>query len=90
MIIGKPGAGKTTLLNMITGKITPDDGIVALSKGKTLGYLEQHPSLNSDNTIYDELMSVKAYLVDLEKQIRNAEKSNFGLIGSKLRLYGMS
>ena len=73
-IVGINGAGKTTLLNMITGKVTPDDGIVALSKGKTLGYLEQHPSLNSDNTIYDELMSVKAYLVDLEKQIRNAEK----------------
>ena len=73
-IVGINGAGKTTLLNMITGKVTPDDGIIALSKGKTLGYLEQHPSLNSDNTIYDELMSVKAYLVDLEKQIRNAEK----------------
>jgi len=73
-IVGINGAGKTTLLNMITGKVTPDDGIVALSKGKTMGYLEQHPSLNSDNTIYDELMSVKAYLVDLEKQIRNAEK----------------
>ena len=73
-IVGINGAGKTTLLNMITGKVTPDDGMVALSKGKTLGYLEQHPILNSDNTIYDELMSVKAYLVDLEKQIRNAEK----------------
>jgi len=73
-IVGINGAGKTTLLNMITGKVPPDDGIVALSRGKTMGYLEQHPSLSSDNTIYDELMSVKAYLVDLEKQIRNAEK----------------
>lgn len=72
-IVGINGAGKTTLLNIIMGKLSPDSGSIALSKGKTIGYLEQHPVLNSDHTIYDELMSVKSYLVDMEQQIRDME-----------------
>ncbi len=72
-IVGINGAGKTTLLNIIMGKLSPDSGTVALSKGKTIGYLEQHPVLNSDHTIYDELMSVKSYLVAMEQQIRDME-----------------
>ena len=72
-IVGINGAGKTTLLNIIMGKLSPDSGTVALSKGKTIGYLEQHPVLNSNHTIYDELMSVKSYLVAMEQQIRDME-----------------
>lgn len=72
-IVGINGAGKTTLLNIIMGKLSPDSGTVALSKGKTIGYLEQHPVLNSEHTIYDELMSVKSYLVAMEQQIRDME-----------------
>lgn len=58
-IIGINGAGKTTLLNIIMGKLQPDEGVVSISKGKTIGYLEQNPILDSENTIFDELMSVK-------------------------------
>ena len=73
-IIGINGAGKTTLLNIITGKLTPDDGVVSVSRNKTIGYLEQHPILDSDNTIYDELMSVKDYLLAMEQEIRRMEQ----------------
>lgn len=73
-IIGINGAGKTTLLNIITGKLKPDEGVVSISKGKTVGYLEQHPILDSENTIYDELMSVKDYLLVMEQDIRRMEQ----------------
>ena len=72
-IVGINGAGKTTLLRIIVGEMTADEGLVTLSKGKTLGYLAQNQAVNSDNTIYDELLSVKADIVHLEKQIRDAE-----------------
>ena len=73
-IIGINGAGKTTLLNIITGKLTPDEGVVSITRGKTIGYLEQNPVLDSQNTIYDELMSVKSYLLDMEQEIRGMEQ----------------
>ena len=72
-VIGINGAGKTTLLNIITGRLSPDEGVVSISKGKTIGYLEQHPVLDSENTIFDELMSVKDYLLKMEQEIRQME-----------------
>jgi ATP-binding cassette subfamily F protein 3 len=73
-LIGINGVGKTTMLNIITGRITPDEGCVSLTRGKTIGYLEQHPVMDSNNTIYEELLSVKAYLFDMEKRLRSMEK----------------
>ena len=58
-IVGINGAGKTTLLRIIVGEMEPDEGVVALSKGKTIGYLEQHQDVHSEQTIYEELLSVK-------------------------------
>lgn len=72
-IVGINGAGKTTLLRIIIGELTPDEGVVAFSKDKTFGYLSQHQSVDSSNTIYDELLSVKQELIDLELRIRDTE-----------------
>lgn len=83
-IVGINGAGKTTLLRIIIGELSPDEGIVTLSKGKTLGYLAQNQAVNSANTIYDELLSVKADIIDLEKQMRNVEKAMHHAEGSEL------
>ncbi len=72
-IVGINGAGKTTLLRIIIGEMPADSGIVTLAKGKTLGYLAQNQNVSSENTIYDELLSVKADVIALEKQIRETE-----------------
>lgn len=40
-LVGPNGVGKTTLLRLMTGRLTPDEGEVQLSKGMHLGYLEQ-------------------------------------------------
>lgn len=74
-IVGINGAGKTTLLRIIVGEMAADSGQVILAKGKTLGYLAQNAGLNSDNTIYDELLSVKEELIILEKRMRETEQS---------------
>ncbi len=72
-IVGINGAGKTTLLRIITGEIAADEGNVTLSKNKSFGYLAQHQSVDSNNTIYNELLTVKQELIDLEARIRETE-----------------
>lgn len=72
-IVGINGAGKTTLLRIIVGQMQPDSGAVTLSKGKTLGYLAQDGAVDTSNTIYEELLSVKQELIDLERRIRECE-----------------
>ena len=74
-IVGINGAGKTTLLRIIVGELSADEGQVILAKGKTVGYLAQNAALSGNNTMYDELMSVKQELVILEQQMRDTEKA---------------
>lgn len=72
-VVGINGAGKTTLLRIIMGELDADEGNVILSKGKSIGYLAQQQTVSSENTIYDELLSVKQNLIDLESQMRSTE-----------------
>lgn len=72
-IVGINGAGKTTLLRIIMGEYQADSGEVIIAKDRTIGYLAQHQKLSSDNTIYDELMSVKRDIIELEQKIRRLE-----------------
>lgn len=72
-IVGINGAGKTTLLRIITGEVAADTGVVALAKGKSFGYLAQNQNVNSENTIYEELLSARADVTTLEKQLRETE-----------------
>ena len=72
-IVGINGAGKSTLLKIIVGELTSDEGSVILSKGSTIGYLSQQQDLKSENTIYEEMYSVKQDLTLLDERIRNLE-----------------
>ena len=83
-VIGINGAGKSTLLKIIVGELSADEGQVTLSKDKTLGYLSQHQNLTSDNTIFDEVMSTKQEIIDMEARIRAIEISMKDKTGSDL------
>ncbi len=72
-IVGINGAGKTTLLRIIMGEYQADSGEVIIAKDRTIGYLAQHQKLSGDNTIYDELLSVKKDIIELEQKIRRLE-----------------
>lgn len=84
-IVGINGAGKTTLLRIIVGQTEPDEGVVALSKGKTLGYLEQHQDVNSTSSIYSELLSVKQDILAMEQRLREMENEMKHLSGEQLQ-----
>ena len=68
-VVGINGAGKSTLLKIIVGDLDADSGEAVLSKGKTLGYLAQHQELESEHTIYEELLTVKQDVLDLERDM---------------------
>ena len=72
-IIGPNGEGKSTLFKILSKNITPDDGDMFIDKTKTIGYLSQHLSLQSDNTIYEEVSSVFQHLINLENKIKDLE-----------------
>ncbi len=83
-VVGINGAGKTTLLRIITGKMQPDEGVVAFAKDKTFGYLAQNDTVDTAHTIYEELLSVKRHLVELEHQLRQTEESMHDAEGEAL------
>jgi ATP-binding cassette subfamily F protein 3 len=83
-IVGINGAGKSTLLKIIMNEMEADHGLVTVSKGKTIGYLAQHQEQIYHNTIYDEMLSVKKEIIELDRKIRALELEMNGLEGSAL------
>lgn len=83
-IVGINGAGKTTLLKIITGSLPADAGSVTLAKDKNFGYLAQHQAVDSENTIFDELLTVKQEVLDLEAAIRQTEADMKHAAGTEL------
>lgn len=73
-LIGSNGAGKTTLLRIIMGEISADSGIVVTSRDKTIGYLAQYQDIHGHHTIYEELLTTKQHILDMENRMRSVEK----------------
>ncbi len=68
-MIGINGAGKSTLLNVIAGALAADDGEVIFGKDVTVGYLRQNTPLSSGKTVMEEMRSVFAQTLELERQM---------------------
>lgn len=83
-LIGPNGAGKSTLLKIIMEEMNADSGEVIISRGKSLGYLAQHQELSGDCSIYEELLEVKQYLLDMEEKIRTMEQDMKTVTGREL------
>lgn len=63
-LVARNGTGKTTLLNMITaklpnvksdGKLYPDEGRIVFNDAIRVGYLEQNPYFNNENTVMQQV-----------------------------------
>lgn len=74
-IVGANGTGKSTLLKIITGELLPDTGNVIQKKNTTLGYLAQNNEMSSQNTIYEEMRSVRQDILEMEQTLRSLEVS---------------
>ena len=67
-LVGPNGAGKTTLLNILAGRLDADRGVVERHSSATIEYLEQHPRLEFQRTLWEEARDALANLVDLARE----------------------
>lgn len=72
-LVGRNGAGKSTLLKIIAGIDAPDAGTIAKNKTASLGYLAQDTGLDSDKTVWDEMLEAFVEVITMEKRMRELE-----------------
>ena len=68
-IVGPNGAGKSTLLNLMTGKIKPDSGSIAVGETVVFGYYDQ------ESMDLDESMRVHDYITSASNDIQTRDGS---------------
>ena len=83
-LIGNNGAGKTTLLRIIMNEISADSGQVVLMKDKKIGYLAQYQDVSGHRTVYEELLTTKQYIIDMEDRMRAIEVQMKNASGEEL------
>lgn len=67
-VLGLNGAGKSTLLKIMAGVDEDFLGEVTLSKGYSVGYLEQEPGLDPEKTVKDIVEEGAGEVVEMLKQ----------------------
>lgn len=73
-LVGVNGAGKSTFLQILAGELSHDGGQIFKAKETTIGYLAQNSGLQSDRTIWEEMLAVFAPLIETERELRRMEE----------------
>ena len=73
-ILGANGCGKTTLFRLLTGEYTPDEGTIAIHKGRRIGLISQIPVYPAGWTTEDVLREAHARLRAMSDRLRELEE----------------
>ncbi|UNB46903.1 ribosomal protection-like ABC-F family protein [Staphylococcus coagulans] len=70
-IVGRNGAGKSTLMKIIAGVENYDSGHISKIKGLKLGYLTQQMTLNTQNTVFEEMAKPFAHVQSISERMKD-------------------
>ncbi len=84
-LVGVNGAGKSTLFKIITGELSADEGSVNMPKNTTIGYFSQNLEIDSEKTIYAELLTVFEPVMAMESRLKDMEAKMAELNGNELQ-----
>ena len=68
-LVGRNGAGKSTLLKAMTGELKPDAGTISTQRGARIGYLQQDPKLDPEETLRGQAEAAFERLHSLHHQL---------------------
>ncbi len=57
---------------------------MVLAKDKNIGYLAQYQDIHGHHTIYEELLTTKQHIIDMERRIRSMEQEMKTVTGDAL------
>jgi len=68
-LVGDNGCGKSTLLRILTGEEPSDGGAVVKYRDTVIGYMEQHTCRDATRTLFEEVQSVFAPVMAVEREL---------------------
>lgn len=66
-LIGQNGTGKSSLMSILSGMDSADSGVIECAKDYRVGYLQQEPLLNEEDTIFNAVYNGKSALLQVVK-----------------------
>jgi ATP-binding cassette subfamily F protein uup len=75
-LIARNGAGKTTLMNILWGAEVADSGKIVVNQDIRIGYLQQLPELNPDETVLEAAFSSSGETIAAVREYESAIESH--------------
>lgn len=72
-LVGANGVGKSTLLRILVGEEEASGGTVHRSRNCVIGYLPQEARLESERTLWEEVLTVFASMLSLQQELHGME-----------------
>ena len=68
-LVGKKGAGKSTMLKILAGLQRPTEGVVAIPRECTIGYLPQVMKLADERTVLQEAELAFEHIFEMQAEL---------------------